>query len=123
VDWYNYLEDPDVLVDATTTEGKMDGLVAIAGDNHNNIDFKKLFNSRNRWLPLERIERGPNNREVVVYPFLQDKHNMRDQYLISQVAMIEPYKVKYGETGPAWKAICENLKALKYQSNLVFQKS
>jgi hypothetical protein len=37
--------------------------------------------------------------------------------------MIEPYKVKYGETGQAWKAICDNLKALKYQSNLVFQRS
>jgi hypothetical protein len=112
-----------VIAEPSMTPGSKHGTVNVADAGENSIDFDKLFNSRNQWLPLEHIELGPDGKQTVTYPFLKDKHNMRDRYLIGQVATIEPYKMKYGETGPAWKAICENLKTTKYESNLVFQKS
>jgi hypothetical protein len=97
--WYDY-EDPDFIADPSTTTGSKQGLVYVADAGENNINFEKLLNSHNQWLLLEHIEVGPDGRQAVTYPFLKDKHNIHDHYLIRQVAMTEPYKMKYGKTGP-----------------------
>jgi hypothetical protein len=45
-------EDPDVIAEPSMTPGSKHGTVNVADAGENNIDFDKLFNSRNRWLLL-----------------------------------------------------------------------
>jgi hypothetical protein len=77
---------------------------------------------RNRWCQLQKFYKH-NGKTVVTYPFLMDPNNLKDELLIAQLIIDEPFAAKYGEVKAAWENVASKLKEQKSGGEYIYHRS
>jgi hypothetical protein len=89
--------------------------------NDGNIedDDAKEEAARNRWMQLEKkVTKGKQTRYSL--PFIEDKNNHKDIFLIQQILINQPHLAHHGQVQKAWEHVGAILQDKEFNGAKVF---
>lgn len=85
---------------------------------NDNDEEDAMQNHRTKWLPLEKKVTS-DGKDIVIFPFLADEHNMRVFFLMETLMVEEPFRVEYGDA--AWNIVLNQLLDRVYRGKKVYE--